>query len=433
MPSLPVTLPAQRLLTVLSCLLLSLLAAPFSEGGTPKNKKDRLAQSRSAGPAEPYRHYIAWIQYEQYAFTTNSGLLDIRVTERGSFSGSVFLAGLRLPIRGVIEPDGSALFLPARTKNLSLDRTLGGGSLTIGTISFEVPSPGSLTGRIERPSPHVEARFSAAEAPYHRGNPIPGDPAPGLYNLAFENKRLTQNLFAHPVPPGLSNASMRLSSDGTITMTGYLVNGVKFQAATKLRADNTFAFFAQPIRATSKNRFRWAVMFGGDMAFNNLPDSDLAGTRLLFLSVAPADTHHYALRVGVLVNGVGTQFDPAVSFDFGQGEPVAASGNSELLCEEGALYVPWVFPMNVDPANGLARTLPTNIAHTFSMDRQRGTFSGSFRSWYGHLAPYRGVILSKGRNRGGFGYFINKPPVGYTYASAGYSGIVTLQPAARVP
>ena len=73
----------------------------------------------------------------------------------------------------------------------------------------------------------------------------------------------------------------------------------------------------------------------------------------------------------------------------------------------------------------IQKPLPVDNSFTLAITHTTGRFSGNFTHPLG-ITPYQGIILQKGTNRKGFGFFKTKAPTVKDYL--GQSGNVLLAP-----
>ena len=123
-----------------------------------------------------------------------------------------------------------------------------------------------------------------------------------------------------------------------------------------------------------------------------------------------------------MVDALGTKYAFPASLDFGQGTGDGAVGNVSLQFREGRLSGSRTFAASVDPLTGYVVGVPaTTRGYSLRLNKRIGYFGGRFLHEDGTRPLYRGILLNKGANRGGFGFFRSAGP-------GGQSGAVTLDP-----
>jgi len=145
--------------------------------------------------------------------------------------------------------------------------------------------------------------------------------------------------------------------------------------------------------------------------FTDLPDSDITGTDLAWarpaLGKAPA-IYPQGWPDGILVNAVGTQWIP--TSDLGQGDADPLNGNVQITFAGGFLASPLARMLSLNPLNGTVNVPLASQGTTLSVLRASGLFRGTFKHPLDQRStPYQGLLLNKGLNRGGHGFFIKQP------------------------
>src|SRR5262249_6097426 len=126
------------------------------------------------------------------------------------------------------------------------------------------------------------------------------------------------------------------------------------------------------------------------------------------------------------VDAVGAKYATPASLNFGQGAANIVSGNTSLVLSGAQLLTPATKSVSLDPLNGSARLIPaTATDYTFKFGTSTGLINGTV-IYNGGTNAYRGILLNKGANAGGFGYF--QGPVPIVYGVSGQTGNVSLYP-----
>ncbi len=362
-----------------------------------------------------------------------TGLVTVTVANSGSFTGKVTLGGLAIPIAGVIENNGVARFKPTLATTFDLiDRTEFDSHF--GVLSLTVASPAGLTGSLSTAATGgvALATFSGKVAPYTTANPVDGgllnQPVTstftrGVYNIAFPSKTQSPSMDSANYPQGDGYAALTLSKNGNITFTGYLADGSKYAGSTRLRADGSAPLYVQ--------LYRKQGAMAGAVTFSDLANTDVAGTNFLWLRPAQPRARVYPLGWpnGVKVDASGTKYASPASLDFGQGAVDLTNGNSTITFADGGLASSLDKVVSINPgpvAAGQVKLIPaTNLTYKLSLSPGTGVFSGTVVLPSG-TETYRGILLNKGANKGGFGYFLTTPAA--SYGAVGLGGGVSITP-----
>lgn len=350
------------------------------------------------------------------------GLVSVKVSATGTFTGRAQLGGVSRPFIGLLRNDGTARFRPALGDAIQMaDRTRQLGALAF-TVSEADGLAGTLTG-----SGGPLAHFAGEVAPYNVKNPVPAEllnlpvtaatQTTGAYNVAFPRRMQSPDRNASTYPQGSGWASLTLRKAGAVSLSGSLADGSRYVAGGLLRADRSVALYT-PLYGDKG-------AFAGEFAFADEADTDVASAGFLWLrpNLPRQKTYAAGWLNGLWVDAIGTKY--AGSLDFGQGPASQMTGNASLNIT-GGLYVGQPsFPVNIDPVLSAVSTIPAAGApYRLSVTAASGRFSGTFSHSDGSKPRFSGILLSKGMHKGGFGYFLSVP----TTATPGQGGGVFLDP-----
>lgn len=357
----------------------------------------------------------------------STGEILIAVSRGGRFSGKIRIGGIDIPLRGFIGNDGVARFLPSLEPRIELvtttyyyrERKKGLASQesdvlnNFGDLSFSVSGEGGFEGelRFSEASP-VFSEFSSPKLPFRRGNPVPAEflnppsGSSGKYAIVFVVKGRAEPADFYPIPEGEGIASLLLSKFGRIRMLGWVPDGSRFSTSTRLREDGSAAFFTRLYPPQILRNVSSRDGFGGDLIFGDQANSDVMATDLRWHRIRQDVPNTFDWSGAVLVDAVGSFHQRPESFDLGQGPVSPSSGNVELVFEDGKLGSSQIFPANLNPRNGRTGRIDPNCS--LFLNRGNGIFRGSFLHDDGQSTFYRGILLNKGANRGGFGFFLSR-------------------------
>jgi|GEM_PF-1638133 len=351
-----------------------------------------------------------------------NGLLQVTVTSGGAFTGRMMLAGSSTGLVGLIDNAGVAHFKPTGATELLLVKRTARGFVP-GYLSFSLNETTGVTATLASPAygdPPVAAGQGVKTifGPLHSvpaellNLPTTGTATRGLYALVFPSKAQTPSRPAATYPQGAGGVSLRLAKTGDITLMGNLADGSVFNAAGKLRADGTAAFFAPLYGQTG--------FAGGELTFADDADTDVKGSDWQWFrpGMDRAPQYHFGWS-RVTFDPKGTKYSGVDSVSFGQG----SAGQAHLTFAEGQLSADVVKAVRVDPGTGMARKETGDRTFTFNFVSATGFYGGAFVHEDGCWASYRGILLHKGANQGGFGYFVESPAI-----SGGQAGGASLRP-----
>ncbi len=330
--------------------------------------------------------------------TGNFGAIQATVSKSGSASGTLRTCGSTFPFRAVLRNDGSARFLPALSDTLDLKIGRGASARSLGTLRFQVSVEHGLTGTVSS-----YAAFRCPKPAYRSpALPLPATHwAIGNHTLALVSKAQSPTRTASSYPQGDGPVLVRLASSGRVTLSGYLADSSRLSTTALLRSDDSMVFFTRLYGNKGG--------FGGELHFQPLADSDFSGTNLLWLRPESLTARQYkeGWPSGIRVDAAGTKYSQPASINFGQSVTNLTTGNAWLVFSDGLLSSPERYRVNLDRISGrVTRVPPPNPPYTFQFKSSTGWFQGTFPHPDGSRPTFRGVILNKGQNRGGGGYFL---------------------------
>ena len=374
------------------------------------------------------------------------GKIDLTITSTGSFSGSLYLGGSKLGLKGALDVDASEVELPSAT--LLLKRSGKPTPLPV-TLSFEInPSTGALVGTVtttNADSAAITGLRSASSATladydgYYTFGLKLGDP--DQQHVDFENL----------IPQGWSYGSFKVAK-GKLKLVGRTADGDKITSAGIVGIDgNVFIFqtMYSPLKGSLVGKLIIDTQTTGDTV-ENATDNTLTGD---IQWARPADpkskTRTYVAGFGMpgtpvetpvpleatgsiyvkptgLVLGLLPEDAPAplnVSFTFGGLQAANADGVDATV--------------TLNTGNKLTQANPTTAAATklASINSSTGLFSGSFALGSGSSArksSFLGILIKDEGVDKGAGYFtLPQVPTGSetTKTSPIFGGKVEIIPA----
>jgi hypothetical protein len=352
-----------------------------------------------------------------------TGLVTVTVMASGNFTGKYCLSNSTVPFTGVLLNDGTARFTPWQAAQLALVDKMNG---YLGALSFSVSAAQGITGTLSTQTggsalaafaAQRAVRDASAVSPHLLNFPAVS-PTRGVYTVVFPAGTSTT---VDPVagPQGDGYASLVLLKSGLVLISGYLADGTQYITSGTLRLDGTVPLF-RPL-------YDKRGVFAGALAFADLPDSDLTGPGFLWFRPAATvvNTFRAGWPSGLTIGAIGAKYAAPAACDFGQGTPDVDRGNSALVFNDGLLPATVTSPVSIDPATGAVKLIPTApTPATLLLTPGNGFFSGAFTR-DGLTDKYSGILLHKGANRGGFGFFVRNPLI---FGADLQSGGVSLQP-----
>jgi hypothetical protein len=271
----------------------------------------------------------------------------------------------------------------------------------------------------------------------------------GIYTVGFPAKAQTPELETSLFPQGDGIATITVLDTGIVTLAGTLADGTAITASSNLVAGNVCPIFVQ-LNTPGSMTVRGGS-FGGILTFDaTQANSDVSGVDLRWFRpavTAPTtpnpvmDLYTAGWPTGIKVDAVGALYDATLTLQssLGAGAPAtAAAGNTDLLFDNVRYKSSPTGSATVYGLRSLARTprvvnsvvtlIPSGTtSYTLTAVQATGTFSGTVAVDVGSLItdpskpPYRGIIVQKGTNKGGYGYVISATTGDRDPQSAGVS------------
>jgi len=253
--------------------------------------------------------------------------------------------------------------------------------------------------------------ISADRAEYSASNPLASGYA-GVkskpYTVVFPHRTSQGPAFTSAdYPQGDGYATGTVSTAGIVTLSGKLADNTSITVSAPLSKDLEWPLFAQ--------LYSLKGSLAGMVKLNEAEaDSDMASTApglLWFRPYLPGQWYPYGWTEGVRVDLIGAKYTPApatVFADLGAANP--ATGNTDLVFTGGLLTSSVTRFVNLTTTNVLSRAPAADASFTFTPAFTTGFIKGTFTHTDGTKPAWQGVLLQKGANRGGFGYFMSTQP-----------------------
>jgi len=252
----------------------------------------------------------------------------------------------------------------------------------------------------------------------------------GLYTLGFPSKAQTGSPSLSSYPQGDGFGSITLSDVGVVGLAGTLADGTAITVSSILVAGNECPIFVQ--LATPGSTTLKGASFGGVLTFDaTQADSDVSGVDFRWFRpavVAPAtanavmDLYTAGWPEGIKVDAVGALYDATKTLQQSLGITETAAANTDLLFDNlryrvsttgGSTYnygIKSVAVNTIKVVGNVISGLTTASAATLTTVQTTGAFSGTVKADV--TAPtstpaYKGIIVQKGANQGGYGYVIS--------------------------
>ena len=359
------------------------------------------------------------------ASVSTNGFIDATVTTTGTFTGTIKIDGLSLPVTGVLTPAGDARFGATRAAALVIARTDKPNLVLAFNADLSPAGTHQITGTLGEQSRSVItplSNFVADRAAYNASSLAPTT-LQGLHTIAFLSLGQTNGLTASDYPQGDGIGSVTVSSKGVATFSGTLADGSAFASAAPLAGTSAtlhkVPLFSQPYG--NKGALGSVVVFD-----STLTDAVLSSTDVLWFKPYVAGQYYpYGWSEGVTGQLVGSKYNPAsASVIPGLSAVDPFHGNATLVFSEGNLAGSLSKNVNISAANVVTKVPAVNPSFDLRITPLSGDIAGTFVHTDGTKPAYSGKIIQKGPGAGTYGFFLTSLPK--VVDGTGESGRVSL-------
>lgn len=369
--------------------------------------------------------------------TNANGFVTVTVASAGTFSGKVTLDGSVMPFSGAFDSAGIGRF--GTTKNPSLSLIRKNRPIMDLSLRLDMTAGKSISGVITvRDSAAVLASsaFVADRAVFGIGGRLvdpaytpvgSGTTAKGSYTVVFRNVSQAlaldgfTTLTPAEYPEGHGHAVLTLTAKGAVSLSGILADGTAVSASAPLSENLDWPLF--------KQIYSGKGCIGGMVKFDRLQsDSDLSQAGCYWFRPAISGQQYYpgGWPSGIKVHLLGSLYQAtsnnSVLPTLGASD---ADGNADLQMDGGLLGGPLAKTVFIAP-NDAVTNVPADSSFKLNITRRTGIFSGTLPHPNGTKPPFKGVILQKGANVGGWGWFLTTKPK--KVDGSGQAGSVKLIP-----
>ena len=149
---------------------------------------------------------------------------------------------------------------------------------------------------------------------------------------------------------------------------------------------------------------------------DSLPNTDATALNMLwFRPFQNVQWYPYGWDDGILVDMLASKYTPPPAAVFtGLAATNLTTGNTNLTFTEGLLAAPVTKFVYLTPANVLTKAPLSDSSFTFTPTFTTGVLNGTFNVSTTKL-NWQGVLMQKGTNKGGHGYFMSSKPAVLNY------------------
>lgn len=380
--------------------------------------------------AKPLFHGLLRPEAPAPSNNTTVGLFTAAlVPAKGSLSGKVFMDGKVTSFTAMLQGGGARHVWFKVGKVFRLELPLLDNEAQNKTLSAVWNGEGQLQVTVNGP----DGTSSGLASPplYSKTNLIQPPPASSLLNAKGKQGYYTLALFAQEptlemsvttYPQGTGYSSLTLMNNGVLKLAGVLADGTKITLSSFLVAGEgesglESALFMQ--LPTPGGKTRNGSLLGMLVYDSTQPNSDVSSADLQWFRPdvrgTPVGSRMLAYKAGwpggITLEAIGALYDGTQTVQATLGLDTA-SDPVELFFAEGKLNGPVsVSTFHIDK-NKVIKQDNKDKTFTLSFTPKGGFFKGTFApDWTGAKLPaFNGILLQKGENRGGDGFFLSNHP-----------------------
>lgn len=345
------------------------------------------------------------------ATNANTGCISLSITQAGNLgTGRIRLDGSDLPLRAVrFSSSGEASFGGDGSAQQIIKRA-GKADLVL-TLQVEtspaVPGANRLTGQLINQTTG-ETSLIKADRSYYNGTTLrPGGllnrGSSGYFTMVFPHASSPNNSYAaSQFPQGDGVARITLSAAGAATVVATLADGTNLTVRVPLSQANKIPVF----QALYQNQ----GSFSGELTFDpSQANSDVMGEGLRWFRPVQTKTQRVYTSgwpAGITVGAVGAKYDPTKNV----ASSLGLTGNGRLEFRDGGLSTSLLKTnFTISSGNRTVKSPIDDATYSLVARQDTGEFSGGFLDEGNRRLSFRGVLLQKGENAGGYGWFLSGP------------------------
>ena len=338
---------------------------------------------------------------------STNGFINLTVTPTGSFSGTIKMDGLALPITGRFDNGGIARFGSSYSSTLSLNRV--GKLAYVLALNLDVNPAGTqrimgTVGLQDRSGVLPMSVLSADRAAFDGKTPATSATV-ATYNLALPTQAQTNGLLATQFPQGAGFGTLKVSKQGLATLNVTLADGTLVLATAPLSKTLTVPLFA-PLYANQ------AGALGGLATIDpSAIDTDVSSPAFWWFKPFTGGQHYpHGWPEGVTLPLVGALFSVPAGDSVLPDLASPLGANARLSLTQGKLTSAVQKELVVGISNLVTKVPATDTTFDLKIVTATGGVSGSFTHTDGTRPTFAGIILQKGVNRRAFGHFLSATP-----------------------
>lgn len=344
---------------------------------------------------------------------TTTGLCTVKLTTTGALTGSIRIDGLTLPIVATCDNTGVARFGVTRETTMKLLRP-GKPWLVLALTADLSGATNRITGTLTELKLNTIVAQSDIKADRHHFNGTTSI-VPAAYVKSYTARlkaRTSQGagFTTHDYPQGDGYLTFKVMANGSVSASG------------KLADDTPVTFSGNLSQAKHWPIYQALYVNKGCIAADAVLDDTQADTdatamnMLWFRPFQVIQWYPYGWDEGIYIDMLASKYTPSPATVFpGLAATNPNTGNTALSFTDGLLASSVTKFVNLTTTNVLTKAPTTDTTFTFVPVFTTGLISGTFKHSDNTSPKWQGVLMQKGANKGGHGYFMSSKPAVLNY------------------
>ncbi len=344
---------------------------------------------------------------------STTGLCTAKLTTAGTLTGSIKIDGLTLPIVATCDNTGVARFGVTRETTIKLLRP-GKPWLVLALTADLSGATNRITGTLTELKLNAIVAQSDIKADRHHFNGTTSI-VPATYVKSYTARlkaRTSQGVgfTTHDYPQGDGYLTFKVLANGSVSMSG------------KLADDTVVTMSGNLSQAKHWPIFQSLYLNKGCIAADAVLDDTQADTdatamnMLWFRPFQVVQWYPYGWDEGIYIDMLASKYTPSPATVFpGLNVTNSTTGNTDLTFTDGLLTSSVTKFVNLTTTNVLTKAPTTDATFTFVPVFTTGLISGTFKHSDNTTPKWQGVLMQKGANKGGHGYFMSSKPAVLNY------------------
>ena len=336
------------------------------------------------------------------------GLCTATLSSTGALTGRLYIDGINVTFTAKCDNTGVARFGANKATTQSIPRT-GKSPLVLALRADLNGSTKLLTGSLTETfleDISAQSYIAAHRHAYSTSNPVPASYVKKYTARLKARDTQGEGFTSKDYPQGDGYLTFSVANTGVVTMVGSLADGTPVSMSGSLSQFNNWPIYQSLY--TNKGCIAATAWLDDSQA-----DTDATAYEMMWFrpAISTSQWYPYGWQEGILVDMLASKYTPAPAAVFpGLQLSHPTQGNTILSFDDGLLTAPVSKRVNLTTTNVLTKAPTTDTSFTFTPTFSTGLIGGTFTHTDGTKPAWKGVLMQKGGNTGGFGYFLSTKP-----------------------